>query len=408
MSAADRALADFEEPLGGMPTKFEMHWNSQETGSPRVGSPTTTDEDFDEMSSPKKKLNRKQELEHLRAIVQRMERELHRLQKDQAAFGERQGQFAESNPWAQIATESRLARQQSQYENNRLKRALEEQLMLAEALETMLRKRPRVAALEDEQPAVSEWIFRLRGADTRVEEARVMTDSLLADLNHAFIRAKLIEAVPDVKTAKIIDVPAHDTLSIEIIRRWAMPYPYDVVAQAAWGVWTHTRHDNTPRSKLIESIDSDTRYIRLPVVNDTTHDCPIFGPKRSPVYMQGLYRRFVQANRIVIVGRGVMEDTLFPPPNGGHLAHSATWITIERLTDNSCVYKCFGQRYPPTFEGRIWTVDEMINGLATTMAEGTSRDLVSGLLSEYLLRAYLDVGHRIENAMSTWIQAHHH
>ncbi|KAF0689727.1 Aste57867_18838 [Aphanomyces stellatus] len=392
MSAADLALADFEDPVDEIATQFELDFDPLEV----VDILTVTS--FPEttalpIASPKKAMNRKEELASLRKLTQYLEAQLGTLESNRAAFAAREVSTGE---WEKTATDAWQTREAAERDNKRLKRAVEEQLAMIEAMDTMLRKRPRV---ENMAESLCADVTRLGDDDTRGRAMDRILEAHLSSLNHVFVRAKLIDTPSsEIKSAKILHLPLHDSLAVDVVRCWHLPYSFDVVAAAAWRAWTHQADDNTPQSKIVECLaDLDTRYIRVPL-NDTAK-CP----KATRIFTQSLFRRKYEATRVVILGRGILDDARHPAP--GHVADALTWITVERVTETSCVYKCCGRRFAPTARhGRMRTVDEMVVGLGLTTA-AADRDELTGMLGDILVHAYCDIGHRIEHDMHTLLHA---
>ncbi|ETV98582.1 hypothetical protein H310_08704 [Aphanomyces invadans] len=309
-------------------------------------------------ASKKHRTRQKDELKLLREVVTRMESQLDMLKKVKAVEGEHGSQ------WEQLARAQYLERQRAYQENAKLKRALEDQLKFAQALETLVRKKPKLASSSEFEN--EEWKLSKLGLtkESREHSIRCIMERHYEALNGVLVRNALYDATHEIKQVKMSYQSHHsNAMSFDMARAVKMPFPYLIYAEASWRFLASVDMDNTPDSEAIEVIDSNTRYISRKVCKSGEAGCPFFGKSRATIICSPLCRRYIEPNRVVILWKSVLEDELYPRDPTHLVSNQNGWMVVEADGDNSCHVKSYVERLAPMRAGKVVALDEMMKSL---------------------------------------------
>ncbi|RHY45635.1 hypothetical protein DYB30_007907 [Aphanomyces astaci] len=353
-------------------------------------------------ASKKHRTRQKDELNLLRDVVTRMESQLDMLKKVKAVEGEHGSQ------WEQLARSQFLERQRANQENAKLKRALEDQIKFAQALETLVRKKPKLtssAEFENE-----EWKLSKLGLtkESREHSIRCMMERHYDALNGVLVRSALYDATHEVKHVKMSYQNQHsNAMSFDMARAVKMPFPYQVYAEASWRFLASVDNDNTPDTEVrtcksriiaVEVVDANTRYISRKVCKTGEAGCPFFGKSRATIVCSPLCRRYIEPSRVVILWKSILEDELHPRDPTHLVSNQNGWMVIEADGDNACHVKSYVERLGPMRAGKVVALDEMMKSLhipscyddnARVQVDDKAASTDVGVMSEYFMRSFI-------------------
>ncbi|OQR92515.1 hypothetical protein ACHHYP_03603 [Achlya hypogyna] len=358
-------------------------------------------------ASKKHRLRQKDELSYLREKVTNLNSQLSMLKKIKELEGEHGSQ------WEQLARSQFLERQKSYQENSKLKAALEEQLKFAEALQSMIAKKPRLSfpsMLDNE-----EWKLSKLGRDRegRRHAMKMIMDKQFEQLDGILVRTGLFDPKEEIKTSKISCRSNEETISIDFIRFHTLPWRYDLVAEATWQVCTTNVADEIKNvGDLLEAVDDDTRYCEKIMCKQGRTECPFFGKSRANVIGQVLFKRFYAKDRVVIVWKAIMEDELYPRDPMTLLANQQAWIIMEKgLTPGTSRVKSYIERLPPSRAGKEVALDDMMKSMHIPTDYGRREKVIEnlgvceafapkpGMMTEYCMNSFQEMANKHEEAV---------
>ncbi|KAF0689726.1 Aste57867_18837 [Aphanomyces stellatus] len=352
-------------------------------------------------ASKKHRARQKDELNLLRDVVTKMEGQLDMLKKVKAIEGEHGSQ------WEQLARSQYLERQKANQENQKLKRALEDQIKFAQALETLVRKKPKLTSatdFENEEWKLSKLGLTLEG---RRYSMRCIMERQYEALNGVLVRNGLYDATSELKQVKMSYQDHTGSMSFDMVRAIKMPFPFRLYAEAAWAFLAATESGGECADAL-DVVDPNTRYISRKVCKSGEGGCPFFGKSRATIICSPLCQRYVEESRVVILWKSILEDELHPRDPSVLVSNQNGWMVIEADGDGSCHVKSYVERLAPMRAGKIVALDEMMKsmhiptcydeevGKRASMKRDPSAQVVLdempteiGATSEYFMRSFI-------------------
>ncbi|KAH9097359.1 hypothetical protein LEN26_017085 [Aphanomyces euteiches] len=349
-------------------------------------------------ASKKHRTRQKDELNLLRNVVSKMESQLEMLKQVKAVEGEHGSQ------WEQLARSQYLERQRAYQENAKLKRALEDQIKFAQALETLVRKKPKLTStteFENEEWKLSKLGRSLEG---RRHSMRLIMERQYEALNGVLVRSGLYDATTEIKQAKMSYDKHTGSMSFDMARAVKLPFPYRVYAEASWRFMFKVDLDNTPDSEALEVIDRNMRYISRKLCKSGVTHCPFFGKSRATITCSPLCQKIEESSRIVILWKSILEDELFPISPSQLVSNQNGWMVIEQDGEHSCHVKTYIERLAPVRAGELVGVEEMMKAMqlptqcdkeasksATFKQDPSADDLPPdvGVTSHYFMQSFI-------------------
>ncbi|KDO29462.1 hypothetical protein SPRG_06000 [Saprolegnia parasitica CBS 223.65] len=228
--------------------------------------------------------------------------------------------------WEKVARTQKLGSQKAALENARLKRALEDQLKLAEALDQLLVKRPRLATFPTMD--VIDWKLRKLPMEPSARETsfHAMLNDAYDHVDTNFLQKGLYDSMDHLRS---LDVSANETddaivIDVQSVRQIASNYL--TCSQNFWSLLSEHEYLNLPNAHLqvLEHFGSDGIYFRHRALM----------PQKNP-YSQLLWgvKRFYEKNRVVLVFKTVLEDQRYPPVPGLYIGNHTAAIIIEAVDE---------------------------------------------------------------------------
>ncbi|OQR87225.1 hypothetical protein ACHHYP_09322 [Achlya hypogyna] len=229
--------------------------------------------------------------------------------------------------WEKVARTQKLGSQKAALENARLKRALEDQLKLAEALDQLLVKRPRLAVTFPTMDGI-DWKLRKLPADPtrRTSCFHAMLDDAYDHVDTNFLQKGLYDSMEHHRSLDVTANATEDSIVIDVQSVAQIASNYLTCSQNFWSLLTDHEYLNLPNAHLqvLEHFGSDGVYFRHRALM----------PQKNP-YSQLLWgvKRYFEKNRVVLVFKTVLEDQRHPPPPGLYIGNHTAAIIIEGVDE---------------------------------------------------------------------------
>ncbi|EQC27404.1 hypothetical protein SDRG_14730 [Saprolegnia diclina VS20] len=234
-----------------------------------------------------------------------------------------------TSQWEAMSIAQRSYTYQAHLENARLKRALEDQLIVAKALDKLLCKRPQLAAFPTLD--VAEWKFQQLPTEpvARAAAFHSLVDAAYADVDAIFLRKRLYDAVDGHRTIQL--QPKDDHLALETQSVASMNCSFVASAEKYWNLWAKEGDMAFPCKvhEVLESFGPDTAYCRDTCLTAVAGGVP---------YLQRLsaLKRYTEPHRVVIVLKSILADARYPIAPGLLIGNQTCIYVAEATSDTSC------------------------------------------------------------------------
>ncbi|OQR85252.1 hypothetical protein ACHHYP_12030 [Achlya hypogyna] len=238
---------------------------------------------------------------------------------------------AHTSQWEAMARAQQSYTYQAHLENSRLKRALEDQIAVAKALDDLLCKRPKLASFPTMD--LVDWKLRQLPADSvgRAAAFHALMDATYADVDSIFLRKRLYDAVDGHRLVALMPT-ADGQLELESQTVASMNCSYIESGKRYWDLWAVDSAIDFPCKKheILESFGPSTVYCRDTVFAE---GC---GNHGKNAYLQRLaaMKMYIEAHRVVIVMKTVLVDALHPVPENLYIGNQ-TCIYVAEATGPS-------------------------------------------------------------------------
>ncbi|RQM21975.1 hypothetical protein B5M09_009213 [Aphanomyces astaci] len=259
----------------------------------------------DDAANRPKKINhsrkrQREELEYLRSKVNELEQHLRIVGQVKAM------EIVNETPWQQMANQMRIAKQTALNENDKLKHELEEQIEFGKALQTLMKKRPKLTVLptlENEQwrvlKLVKDPVLRRHAIHEIYEQQYRLTDGVL-------VEGGLLDQVDDMEAYVPRLAKCNADLVLQVAFCKTKRYDFNVVSEMAWALFQG--------------------------------GC---GAKKKQLTYEVL---------------SVLEDELHPFREGALVLNKSAWLVIERLDNGkACRLKFFQKSTLPMLQSNHGT-----------------------------------------------------
>ncbi|EQC37321.1 hypothetical protein, variant [Saprolegnia diclina VS20] len=298
--------------------------SDKETPTTKAATVVTANEDpYSRQHRYRKR--QKDERQFLRDQVQSLTTQLRQLRDVKTV------ELASSSEWQKIARTQRVHAHQATLENTRLKRALEDQLKLANTLDQLLVKRPRLLFPTLD---VVDWKFRKMPADPSAREAsfHAMIDYAHSQVESILLQKGLRDATDGHHAINITTSDRDDCIVIDVQSVRVLDVDFLENANKCWSLWcepevTTTAKIPTVNIKVLDRFGPNAAYLQ---------NIGSFGDEKPYLFMLSAVKRYVEKDRAVIVMRTVLEDALHPPPPGLFIGNHTSFCLLERLENGKC------------------------------------------------------------------------
>ncbi|EQC37318.1 hypothetical protein SDRG_05539 [Saprolegnia diclina VS20] len=292
---------------------------------PSLGRLLVTDDDTaTETRQNRYRKRQKDERDYLREQVETLTSQLQILRQVKSV------ELATSSTWKKAAQSQRTFACEATMENKRLKRALEDQLKLATALDQLLVKRPRLLSFPTID--VVDWKLRKMPSDPRAREAtfHAMMDHAYSQVDSILLQKGLLDAPDGHNSIALETNETDDSIVLDVQSVSILNMDYVASADKYWSLWCEASDRGSIPFINIHILDrygDDAAYVQD--IGYLSHGSPY-------LFMLCGMKRVVEKDRVVIVMRTFLEDALHSPPPGLYIGNHTAIFVVERLPDGKC------------------------------------------------------------------------
>ncbi|KAH9067061.1 hypothetical protein Ae201684P_021233 [Aphanomyces euteiches] len=199
--------------------------------------------------------------------------------------------------WKRMAYLECIEKTKAKLENESLRSKVDEQAEYIDELQKRLLKKPKLCS-----NYTTEWQSYCLAAQSsrRVAGIHAISDRQLQRMNHAFLRAGLLDQSRDVTTAEMLCLP-DGSMQYQIVNHVTFEAPSRLIAAAVWNAIGGRQSPTLPRG-VVETIDASTKYSRIVDARDP-----------AMTWHSNIIRKvFRHEDREIIVVRTVLDDALVP------------------------------------------------------------------------------------------------
>ncbi|KAF0697883.1 Aste57867_11466 [Aphanomyces stellatus] len=273
----------------------------------------------------RKRTTPKQEITYLRA----KQRELH------AQLGELRHTMAaqeSTSVWEARSKDQMQAAQKALKENTTLRTMLNDQLKTAQALERLLKKRPRIEMTPDAtSEAWREWRLDTDPA-RRLHSMQAITDHVYEKLETEFIQHGVYD-LEDGQSGLTVRTQ-QNVLWFDYMQCVAWDVPYKVAQTIVWSMslvnpetdWSTTMK---PTSEILENWDDPHKIIYI-----GAHSNSFVRDQSFRTEGRWLVRLFVETDRTIVVTRSIVDDALHPHGHNEWRDNLLNWVMLTKCPSN--------------------------------------------------------------------------
>ncbi|OQR82343.1 hypothetical protein ACHHYP_16197 [Achlya hypogyna] len=309
-----------------------------------ASSPDDSDE-TSQPAAPKKRLRErpKQELEYLRSKHTALEQQLRTLQAAQRMT------TTLSEPWQARAIDQAQAAQRALQENSRLKGLVEDQIKVVHALERILTKRPRLSAIGSNDGL---WKQAILSFDDHAADLEQLMAYQRGRLESEWIRHKIHDATERGETIKRVLLegsPGDRHMGLGYVAVMTMPLDFRSMADI---MWEHKTGMLGATCKIVHTYHNDLVYTREDVV---------LPDARMPVLesRDGI-RRYIEADRVVILWRSIVEDQYRPHVAGHLVCNRWGWMVLQAKSATECYLQGCVTTATPIFPAGVDAIEPAV------------------------------------------------
>ncbi|KDO24889.1 hypothetical protein SPRG_09533 [Saprolegnia parasitica CBS 223.65] len=265
--------------------------------------------------------NPKEEVAYLTMSLAHLERQLHSLREHELRMSSLSG------PWKLRAMSEAHFAQRALLENARLKAALDDQRQKLRAIERLSRKRPTLA------PAITDELLWKQGILSAVDQEAQLETLLLHQretLESEWIRHGLLDVIERFESLQRISTTPSRLLegpgNVHVVNCAVMPLSFRTMSQVVWDLKRKRKDFTCPSTREFHANLMYGRDLR-------SDELPSLLPDLDSRFGN---RRYIEADRIIIVWRAILEDQAHPHADGAWVENSRGWVTIHDMGDNEC------------------------------------------------------------------------
>ncbi|EQC28172.1 hypothetical protein SDRG_13999 [Saprolegnia diclina VS20] len=265
--------------------------------------------------------NPKDEVAYLETSLMHLERQLHSLREHELQTSSLSG------PWKLRAMNEAHLAQRALLENERLKAAVDDQRHKLRAIERLSLKRPKLA------PAITDELLWKQGILSSGDREAQLEKLLLHQrevLESEWIRHGLLDVIERFEPLQRITTTQspldHGPGDVHVVNCAVIPLHFRAMSNVVWDLKRKRKDFGNPSTR---DFHANLMYGR----DLTSDDLPSMPPDLDSRYGN---RRYIEANRIVIVWRAILEDQAHPHADGAWIENSRGWVTIHDMGDNEC------------------------------------------------------------------------
>ncbi|OQR94303.1 hypothetical protein THRCLA_08203 [Thraustotheca clavata] len=220
-------------------------------------------------------------------------------------------------------------------ENEKLRAALTDHLILADELQRKITKRPRLAELTAVNQ--NDWsLYRISTNEDNSTGFNSLIDDEYNRLEAVLVKNGLLET-PDSNeaTVRCCCDPISNSKAIEMVRSYPVELPWMALAQSVWSIWSQGFELEYAHKNAIyqcaELLNANSAYVTFSANLSTDVNIAL------PVQGNLVVKRYMETSRVVFVWRSVKKNGV---DTETHIQDDECgWLIIEPLTNNTSYVK---------------------------------------------------------------------
>ncbi|KAF0682971.1 Aste57867_24984 [Aphanomyces stellatus] len=265
-------------------------------------------------AAPAKKATRKRaehEVRYLRSQVEDYTRQLALLQDVNPT--------KRPSEWKMRSKRQASERMAAEEENEVLRNMLEQNKRMAESLMKIVSKRPKLA----NSTYLEDWRANKLAADPAQRRAgfHAIVDAKYAQLEHVFIQHGLIDKEETVGLQTNVSYDERlDDIVFEAVLVEGGDLPYRACADLLWLAYGVPTESETESNAVMETFGPDAMQLKVSTQ---------FKKYNVTVHERIACKRYTEPNRVVMVFSSILEDELYPYPNGVYVSRETSWLVVS-------------------------------------------------------------------------------
>ncbi|KDO18098.1 hypothetical protein SPRG_16538 [Saprolegnia parasitica CBS 223.65] len=240
--------------------------------------------------------------------------------------------------WASRAATQAQAAQQALHENAQLQGLLGDQMKLLATLQRAFARRPKLCTFS----GMALWKRASLGPTNWHATLDRILDDHLGKLSTEYVRRDLHTHEASRERYAHVQLEESDEASLvmhtTVCHSW--PVPFTQLAELLWGMITAPMPEECGvSSTLKESFGTEMTYAHY-----VANNFPALFP---PIQSRIAARKYVEASRVVLVWRTILEDALMPWNPQQLVGNEATWMVVSDQGDGTCRLLTYAQMRPP-------------------------------------------------------------
>ncbi|OQR94413.1 hypothetical protein ACHHYP_01314 [Achlya hypogyna] len=264
-------------------------------------------------------------------------------------------EFYEST-WEEQARIQREQHATSLLENDKLRNVLYEHLILADELQQLITKRPRLAVNASDDD-MDDWnLYKLSATDAS-QGYHALVDDEYNRLEAVLVKNGLDAPVVSGPVVRCCCDPVSEVKAIEMVRSYAVPVAWTTLADAVWSIWSGGYTHEHAIYQCGELLDADAAYVAF------TANLSEEASVAIPVQGNLVVKRYHDASRVVFVWRSVAKDAA---DTTGHIPdNECGWLIVEHAgADTTHVKLVLRAKLSTTADATLDNVDADMAGAA--------------------------------------------
>ncbi|KAG9407510.1 hypothetical protein AC1031_002225 [Aphanomyces cochlioides] len=260
-------------------------------------------------------VRQRQEVESLRAQLEALTKTLHSIDINSKTL-------AHMPFWKRMAHLECIEKTKAKLENESLRSKVDEQAEYIDELQKRLLKKPKLCS-----NYTTEWQSYCLAAQSsrRVAGIHAISDRQLQRMNHAFLRAGLLDQSRDITTAEMLCLP-DGSMQYQIVNHVTFEVPSRLIAAAVWNAIGGRQSPTLPRGVWWKRSMLRQRYSRIVDARDP-----------AMTWHSNIIRKvFRHEDREIIVVRTVLDDALVPRQAADRVENKWAWIQIVAEGHEKC------------------------------------------------------------------------
>ncbi|OQS08026.1 hypothetical protein THRCLA_00003, partial [Thraustotheca clavata] len=221
-----------------------------------------------------------------------------------------------------------------------LKKLVEEQLKVIQALERIVNKKPRLLSFPTS--ADSLWKQAILGIHERDDQLERLAQYQYDRLDSEWIRLGIYDAAERNERMRKSFVTGEDTMTLNLVGTITKPIKPKAIADF---FWDQKLGKIGPACEIMSMVHSDLVYLR--------EDLKLIDDSMPMLETRVALRRYIETNRIVFVWKAIVQDELYPHESSNLIGDQTGWVVFEDKGHGECSFQLYLTISTPIFPSNM-------------------------------------------------------